>query len=182
MPFPTAGSVSLATGENIFTAMSLAPTYSYQVLGATPAATATDVIVLQGSATKLVRIRRIYLGGFATAAGSVTFSLIRRSTAGSGGTSTAPTPVKLATSSPAASAAVRLFTANPTVGTAVATIQSGRINMGVAAAIGAPVLLDFYETSGIILSGTSDYLALTLNGSTIPTAGVLDAAFYWTEE
>lgn len=182
LPFNSAGNIK-STGGNVFgTNMSLDACYVYSVVGATPAATPTDIITLTGSASKLIRVRKIILGGLATAAGSLIISLIRRSTAASGGTSTAPTPLKMRNGDVAATATVALYTANPTVGTAVGTLQSVRVPLQLTAAMAQPVQLDFAETPGICLQGTSDILAINGAGGTVPTNGVLDIAIYWTEE
>lgn len=180
--FMSAGSAKSTGGSTFVTNMSLDRSYVYSVLGATPAATPTDIVTLSGSATRLVRVRKIVLSGFATAAGTLAISLLRRSTAHSGGTSTTPAITQLDTRDPAPTAVARLFTANPTVGTLVSPFQSFRLNMGVAAAVGAPITLDLLETEGFVLNGTSEFLAINGNGGTVPTAGVLDIAIYWTEE
>ena len=63
---------------------------SYQAaLAFAPASSATDVVVIQGSSTKTVRIRRIVLAGVAGSAAGIEVSLIRRSAGDTGGTSAA---------------------------------------------------------------------------------------------
>jgi hypothetical protein len=46
-------------------------TYTYAINSLAPPATATDIMVLRGSATKLVKVVRIQVSGAATAATSV---------------------------------------------------------------------------------------------------------------
>lgn len=182
LPFNSAGNIK-STGGNVFgTNMSLDACYVYSTVGATPAATPTDILTLTGSASKLIRVRKIVLGGLATAAGSLILSLIRRSAANSGGTSTAPTPQKMWTGNVAATATLALYTANPTTGSAVGTLQSVRVPLQLTAAMVPPIQLDFAETQGIVLQGTSDILAINGAGAAVPTNGVLDIAVYWSEE
>src|ERR1700688_4907112 len=57
------------------------------------AATPTDVLVIQGSATRTVRIKSIMLSGYANVAGQLVFTVVRRSSANSGGTASPRTPL-----------------------------------------------------------------------------------------
>lgn len=96
----------------------LKATYSYTATDITPVATATDVVVLGGSATKTVRVSQVCIGGTATAASTYDVYLYKRITADTGGTATNPTPAQYDSQDAAASATVYLYSANPTLGTA----------------------------------------------------------------
>src|SRR6476659_9343175 len=62
------------------------PAYSFGAAIA-PGASPTDIVQLKGSATKIVRLRRVLITLSAgTAAGGQIYTLVRRSTAASGGT------------------------------------------------------------------------------------------------
>jgi hypothetical protein len=159
--------------------------YRYAGTAFSMVATPTAVIVIQGSATKTVLIKSIKLSGAATAYGSMPFTLVRRSTAGTLGSAalTAVTAGKLDTDNAAASAVVSTVgTANyTTLGTAVATLAAGRLNMpalGSAAtsSAGNPLVWHFSDgfTQPLTLRGTGQYLTIEGNGAAIPAGGVLD--------
>ena len=159
--------------------------FEYAVLGLTPVATPTDVLLIQGSATQVVRIKRIKIGGVATAQGNMPAQLIRRLAAGGTQGSAVLTAVaagKHDNNDPSATAVVSTIgTANfTTVQTAVSTLKVGRVSMpasGTGAAGDASTLTwDFDEDSNepIVLRGVSDYLAINLNGAAVPSGGVLD--------
>ena len=150
-----------------------------------PVATPTAVMVIQGSATKTVEIRRIAVTGGATAAGSMRIVVTRRSTAGSVGSAvlTAVTPAKRDTTNAAATAVVSTVgTANyTTMGTTAGEIANGRLNL---VAIGSaatssdaqPYLLEFGEKNDqpLRLIGTSDYVTIEGGGSALPAGAKWD--------
>lgn len=159
--------------------------FKYAVLALAPVATPTDVVVIQGSATAVVRIKRIKITGQATAQGSLPVQLIRRSavytTIGSA-VLTAVTAGKYDTNGSAATAVVSTVgTANfTTVGTAVATLEVGRLGMSAlgtgTAGDGQRVFWDFDEDANepLVLRGVADVLAINLNGAALPSGGVID--------
>lgn len=157
-------------------------TYRYAVLGFTPVATPTAFAVIQGSATKVVRIKRIYISGVATASGNMPLIGTRRSSAGTLGSAvlTAITPGKHDTNDGAATAVVSTVgTANyTTLGTGNGQLLVDRIGLtavgtGVA---DSPALYDFatHCDKPLILRGASDFLTLEGNGAAVPTGGALD--------
>lgn len=145
-----------------------------------PVATPTDVLLIQGSATKTLRIKRIALGGIATANGNMPVSLVRRSAAPTGGTLAAIAGgAHDAVNDGAATGVVSKFTANATsVGTAVATIGQGRVFFITTATGGppAPLVWEFAtrQDKAFILRGSSDYLAINLGGGALTAGAVLD--------
>lgn len=157
-------------------------TYRYAVAAFAPVATPTAFLVIQGSATKVVRIKEIRIGGVATAAGNMQLQLARWSTAGTPGSAvlTTLTAGKYDTNDGAATAVVS------TVGTANYTTQgtgstvpltAARIPLAVVAT-GAPVLLTYaFSTRSdkpVTLRGTSDFIVLSGNGSAVPTGAAID--------
>jgi hypothetical protein len=156
-------------------------TYGYVAAGVTPVATPTDVLVIQGSATKTVRVKRIKIGGFATTAGQFIVQLIRRSAANSGGsaTLTAVTPGKFDVTDPAATAVVSYVqTGNfGTLGASAGLLRTGRLFLNTATAGGtSEVVWEFAtrEDKAAIIRGTSDFLCLNCAGATVPNGGELD--------
>lgn len=161
-------------------------TYMASITGLTPALLATDIFEIKGSASKTVKILGIHISGIATAAGAYDFLLIKRSTANTTGTSSAPTPVPLDSADGAATATLKAYTANPgALGTAVGTIASRKAT--VTTATGAipeiPLVISFGIGQGkeVVLRGTSELLCLSLNGATM-TGGSLNIDIVWTEE
>jgi hypothetical protein len=157
-------------------------TFRYGLLAAAMVATPTDVIVIQGSATRTLRIKLIKLSGVATAQGNMPVQLVRRSTAGTLGSAvlTAITPAQHDTSDAAATGVVsRVGTANyTTLGTAAGIVGAGRLGMPASGtgATGQSLVWDFAtrQDKAVILRGTSDFLCINFNGAAIPAGGVID--------
>lgn len=156
-------------------------------------ATPTVWLVIQGSASKTVRIRRIELSGAATAAGSMPAVVARCSSAGTPGSAalTAVTAAEHDSSGASATAVVSTvgsanYTTPPTV---VANVGAGRVNMvalGSAAtsSAGNPLVFDFGVggESALVLRGTSEFITISASGAAIPAGGVNDYRIVWTEE
>lgn len=156
--------------------------YKYSTLAFSMVAAPTDVVVIQGSATKTLRIRNIRISGVATAAGNMPVQIVRRSTAGTLGSAvlTAITATAMDTKyAPVASATAVVSTVGTanytTLGTSAGVISVGRLQMpaagsGVAA---VPIYFDYNDQS-IVVRGTSDYICINFNGAAIPSGGVVD--------
>lgn len=146
-----------------------------------PAATATDVIEIIGSASARVEIVRITISGIQTTAGLVLTNLIRRSTAATLGTSTNASLIPHQATDAASTAVVKVYTANPTVGVAVGTVRSRRVPVGTATSLIAPTEITFGENAKpIILSGVAQTLCINLNGVTV-TGGTLNVEIEFNE-
>lgn len=161
------------------------PTYSAAKRALALAATPTDAVVIVGSATKTVRIRRIGLScAAATATQVIPLEILKRSAAGSGGTSTAATVVPNDSGSAAGTAVVNLFTANPTVGTPVGVVRAPVVSCALLTTAGANVTLSFSEFNDqpIVLRGVAESLAINLAGVTLANATTLNVDVEWTEE
>lgn len=159
------------------------PTYSATTPVFTLASAATDVCSLQGSATKRVKIRRIIVGGAATAVASDPAEIIKRSTAGTGGTQVLDTMVPYDASSAAATALAEHFTANVTVGTVVGVIQTQWLTFAnLTTGVGTPVVFTFGELGQpLVLRSAAQNVTVNLNGATF-AGGVLTCTFEWTED
>jgi hypothetical protein len=164
--------------ENVYvaggkvTTEGITATYGIAGAGNTPAPTPTDVFILNGSATKTVKIKRITVSGLATTAGTMSVSLVKRTTANTGGTSTAPSIALFDSKDAAATAVPKLYTANPSaLGTGI-TLSTQSLNFGVAGAA-ANVVFDFSTRNdkAIYLRGVAEGLAINLNGGAVPSGG-----------
>jgi hypothetical protein len=181
-PLP-AGSNTIGT---VNVASSAIPsTYSAAVNGLALAATATDIFAITGSATKTIRIIKLAITGIQTTAGQVAVLLLKRSTANSGGTFTAPTMVSYDTLNATATAGVSAYTANPTtVGTLVGAVYAARLFIpGAATASDAQgISLAFGDVAeqNMTLRGAAQSLALSLNGVTV-VGGSANISIDWTE-
>jgi hypothetical protein len=151
-------------------------TYSAAASSLTVAASATDIFTITGSASRTVRILRISLSAWKTAVSSEQILLIKRSTANSGGTSATLTAVPHDSTNAAATATVRSYTANPTLGTAVGTIRSVKLPVPTQTPSNAQSQTgysvkewEFGKHSGqaVVLRGTSEVLAVNLNAVTV---------------
>lgn len=150
-----------------------------------PVTGATDLVTIIGSATKLVKlIRVVFSGTIATAAISGSVSIVKRSSADTAGTSTAPTIIPLDSSNAVVTAVLAAYTANPTLGTTVGTIWQAKY-LYVIAASGNPAILtiDFNQLGQAgTLRGVTQQLALNLNAVAFASAGSVDYSFVFTEE
>src|SRR6478609_414079 len=91
-----------------------------------PVTGATDLVTIIGS-TKLVRlVRVVFSATILTTAINGSVSIVKRSTADTAGTSTAPALIPLDSGNAVATAVVAAYTANPTLGTTVGTIWQSK--------------------------------------------------------
>ncbi len=160
-------------------------TYRVSGVGLTPAAACTDFITITGSGSKTVRLKSIRLSGIATTAGAIPVQLIRRSAVNTGGASSAATAVKHDINDGAASAAVAVYSANPTgLGTAVGAMATDRLFLNLSTAAPLPVVRDFAirQDKAAILRGTTDIIAINFGGNTIPSGGAVDYEIEWEED
>lgn len=164
------------------------PTYSASA-DITLAAMATDVCTLTGSATRNVRVRRVLLTGTANAVSNNITAIVKRSSANSGGTATTPTvvpydSVRSLGGAQAATAVLRAYTVNPTLGTAVGNAAEALINFGDATTGPVQGITEFKFGelgSPIVLRGTAQVMSVHMGSQTI-TSGRLVCTIEWTEE
>lgn len=171
---------------------SSSPHYRAAKNALTPVAATTMVLLIQGSATKTVRVKRIEFWGAATAAGAMPIWVDKASDAGTIGSAvlTALTNTKMDTGAAAATAVVS------TVGTANYTtvpLTAGKIGAGrlmftalttaATSGEGKPYVLEFGKMSqAAVLRGTSEYITVNLAGGTVPSGGVVDCVVEWSED
>jgi len=148
----------------------------------TPAATASDVFQLIGSASKTVEITQIIISGTQTTGGLVDIYIKKRSTANSGGSSTASTAVPMISTDAAATAVGAIYTANPTTGTTTGDVAIITAAFGPATSTDDNIAyINFGERGkGLTLVGVAQAMAINLNGVTI-TGGSLKITIEFTE-
>lgn len=155
----------------------------------TTAGSATDVAILQGSASKTIKVVNVWLvqAGVPPGAVDAKYFLLKRSTANTAGTSTTATSVPLDSNNAAASVSgLKLYTANPTTGTLVGLISCNNIATNASSGVGNTSFINLYKTSpytqAIVLRGTGEGLAVNFNGVTNPLNTSVSIGYEWTEE
>jgi hypothetical protein len=153
----------------------------------TAANTATDIMTISGSATKTIRVIRVWISGIQTTAGIATYFMFKRSAANTGGTQTGGIVlVPHDSNSPAATATVAAYTANPTtLGATVGALAIFKSTLATAATTTniAPVIIDYGNrpSQAPILRGAAQLFAINL-GAVTYAGNVLDINIEWTEE
>ena len=162
-------------------------TFHYVAQDITPVATATDVLVLTGSASKVIRVTKVSLVGTATAASIYDHYVIKRTAANTGGTSTAKTAAQSDSADSAQTATLSLYTANPaSLGTGIA-VEANKTYLSASATPGAAALPIVYtfgtrNDKAIVLRGTSESLAINFGGQAVPSGASLYLNIEWTED
>lgn len=185
-----AGRVTLydSSGVEIKNPQQLVTYNAWTASAVTPPATPSDVFSITGSASKTLKIYRMSISTLQATAGVNNWFILKRSTANTGGTSAAVTAVPNDSNDAAASGTVLQYTANPTVGSLVGTVWSGRINSPAAGTAGVAgnlvTQVDFVSLFGrpIILRGTGQVLVWNFAGAALPTTMTFLAGVSWSEE
>lgn len=164
----------------------------------TPAATPNNLVIIEGSASKIIKVYSMWIYTQTTAAGSVQFFLKKYSTAATGGTFvSAGTPVPNDSNDAAATVnRVGHFTVDPTPGTLVGIIR----NVSIATPVLRPATpAGIIEISGIdmitgsqgsytgpaktiTLRGVGQYLAIDFNDAALVAGQIHQYSIMWTEE
>jgi hypothetical protein len=136
----------------------------------TPPATPTDMWVIQGSGTKTIKILSIKMSTTQTTAGTNTFFLKRYSTADTAGTATTIASFPLDTNNAAATATIKNYTANPTLGTLVGSLDKAYVSSTAVGGAIQPYEWDFTNSLGqpLTLRGAADQIAINFNGAALP--------------
>jgi hypothetical protein len=155
--------------------------FHYAGSALTPVATPTDIIKVFASASKTVYLRRIRIGGAATAAGSMVVVVTKRTTAGTttSATLTAVTPCPPSTGVANTGTVKVVSVANVDAqGTAAGVVAAGRINMvaiGSAATSGAGEVFEFVPVFPPCLAADSvEEFTIEGGGSAVPSGGKID--------
>jgi hypothetical protein len=175
--------VQVDINGNLLTASGNRPTFSAGVLGMTLAANPTDIFCVQGSATKIVKVKRFDLSGLTSVAlATVAMQIVKRSTANTGGTATNPTPVAHDSQDPVSTATVLAYTANPTTGTLVGVVDPFYITASTATTQNNERLKSYgvEDMQSMRLRGTGEMLCL--NGNAASFTGTISVGADWTEQ
>jgi hypothetical protein len=162
------------------------PTYSAAITGLVFALAATDIFTITGSASKTIRVITIAMSATQTAGARRDVQLVKRSTANTVGTSTAPAVVPHDSSDPAGTATVLAYTVNPTLGALVGLVRTRKVLIDSANASGSGFddaiwhFGDKNDRSGV-LRGTGDVISINMNGVT-SAGNNANAYVMWTEE
>ena len=164
----------------------LRQTYTASVNGLVAASGATDILTIIGSASKTVRVTRIIFTMSTTTAVDVPVQLIKRSSADTGGTSTAPAATPHDSNNAAATAVLAAYTANPSaLGTLVGTAIRSSIYSSQSTFTSPAEVLDFplgqNNDQPVVLRGVAQQLAINLGGTALAGAKV-NASITWTED
>lgn len=150
-----------------------------------PTGAVNDLVVLGGSATRLIRLKSVILSGTATSATNIGAYVFKRTAGYTGGTPTAITRTSADTTDPAATASlVHYAVAGATAG-AGTMLDGCRLNLAPAAngSIDRPMLQYTWQNDKAPnLRGVTEFLAIGLNGISMPAGGRLDVSLTWTEE
>lgn len=147
-----------------------------------PAASATDVFQLIGSASTTVEITQIIISGTQTTGGLLDIFIKKRSTANTGGTSSASTAVPMVSADAAATAVGAIYTANPTTGTTTGDVAIVTAAVGATASTDDNIAVIDFGLRGkpLTLSGVAQAMAINLNGVTL-TGGSLKVTIEFME-
>ncbi len=175
-------------------------TYSSAFIGLVPPASATDELCITGSASKVVRVNSIKIGGTAGTLVSLPVTVVRRATADTGGTLATTTANPGVTTQIAArdtgqslntsaTAVLASYTAVPTINdSAPVYLDSAMLLLGTTGTtIDAQVTI--FDWSRDIennvqvptLRGVAQQLCVNF-GTTSITSGVLNGSITWSEE
>lgn len=163
-----------------------AATYSCAFDDLVGASSCTNLVRISGSATKTVYVQEIRFSATATAAKTLDVRLVKYSTADADGTSSAGVAIPHSSDDGAATAAVLLYTANPTVGTATGALRATRYTIAVvdAAATQGEVVYDlkgYNGGKGVRLEGTAQGLAIHLDGESPGSGNSWAGSITWIE-
>lgn len=169
-------------------------TYSAISVGLVPAASATDIVCLNGSTSKNVHLRRVVLSGTAGTAITTPVVLKLNHSLDTGGTAATglalPVAAPLNPNNPAATATLTSYTANPTVTDSTPNyLLAPAVSFGVTTTVGeadvytAGTSIDFFDQGWDIpkAATVTQQLCLNLNGVSI-SSGVLAISLEWTED
>lgn len=175
-------------GQNCLTE-STVDTYAATSIGLVPAASATDIACITGSATRVVRLLSVRISGSAGTLVSLPVVITKHASANTGGTaatSTAlPVPYKMDTTDATPTATTTAYTANPTIADAApGYLDIANVTLNVTTAAGGTPFNFTYLThiynEPPTLRGVAQQICVNLNGVSV-SSGVLAISFLWTE-
>lgn len=165
-------------------------TYAATAIGLVPAASATDVACITGSATSVVRVLAVRVSGTAGTLVSLPVVLVKRATADTGGTpatSTAlPVPYRMDSTDAAPTAITIAYTANPTINdSSPGLLDANIVTLNVTTAAGGTGIQFSYLThiynEPPMLRSAAQQVCVNLNAVSV-SSGLLAISFIWTEQ
>jgi len=149
-------------------------------------ASPTDIATLQGSDTKTIKVRRVLIAGTNGTPNNSEVSLTRRTSANTGGTSSAPTIAKMDSTDPNPTAVFKTYTINPSpLGTDGGTLKVlffGAVGPSTTNNPSPSQTYSFGELNSkpIVLRGSSDFLAFNMSSG--GASNSMKLSIDWTEE
>lgn len=168
---------------------SIVPSFMAMGYGIAPAASATDVACITGSASRVTRVQGVRVSGTAGTLVTLPILLNKHTVANTGGTAATttalPVPVKLDSASAAATATTTAYTANPTIDSTAAQIDAIVTSLNTTSALvnGTQAFFDFKArpfAMAPVLRGVAQQVCVNLGGISV-SSGLLAISFYWTE-
>lgn len=171
---------------------SVVPTYHAVGVAIAVGTAPTDVSCITGSATKVIRLKKVRLSGTAGTAINISVYLTKHIVANTGGTpatgTALPTAYPMDSTNPTVSATLQAYTANPTIADAASTvINSATLFLPVTSTASgqSPLTFDWgaggIALQGPVLRGIAQQVCVNLNGVTAPSSGLLNVQWVWTE-
>lgn len=155
---------------------------SYHASSIFAGSSTTDNAVIPGNGTNIVLVTGIYVSCTQTSSGIITLSIVKRSTADSGGTSSSMTTVPDDSAYAAASTTPKTYTGTgPTVGTPVGTLDSYQLGC-LATSTSSPndiYIMPGVQFSPIVLNSATQQVAVNFGGAI--GGGQLTVTFTWKE-
>lgn len=150
--------------------------YRYSGSAIAPGATPTDFLLIQGSDTKVLRVKLIELSAIAGTAGGLPAILNRYTGAPAGGTPVTVTAAKHDTNDGAPTAVVKHYTAAPTAGTGPTQLGAKRLYCPLVA--DGPIhpirwVFGNRNDKPLVLRGLTDYVAVNFAGAALPGSAVI---------
>lgn len=186
---PGVNSTLNAVFNLVYDNSTMKPTFSARVFG-TPTSTPTDVCSMTGSATRTVKVRRIFVGGVATIAINEAVAILKRSTANSAGAGTTGTAIAYDSTNTlfggtntTTVALVEFWTGAPTTGTLAGILADVYVFFGTTTTTATiPRVFDFGVLgSPVVLRGVAQQVSVNLEGQG-GGSGTVICTFEWTEE
>lgn len=168
----------------------LKATYSAISTGLVPAASATDVMCIAGSASKTIRVVEWSISGTAGTLVTLPIFIAKRASVDTGGTPAAgnalPVAAKNDSTFVASTATLVAYTANPTITDASpGLIRAGTLTLPVTTAGTSSSRLifnfGFAGSSALVLRGAAQQACVNLSGISV-SSGLLASHITWTEE
>jgi hypothetical protein len=166
------------------------PTFSAATVAYSPYASATDIMIITGSATKTVRIKRVGVSGRATAANQLDVGLYKHTVANTTGSPTTITSVAhdttINTGSAAVTAVVQTYGAAPVIDGTKVLFRAVQSNVSQSGSGGAATPVEWHfgdvNDQALVLHGTAEQAAINLGGGAVPSGTVLNMFVEWSEE